>query len=65
MDRDCLYREVGEALHLAQTFEFNIAALISIMNEHFDARISGEPLIVGEDKRTLGTCVPESLWNCD
>lgn len=59
MDRDSLYREVGEALHLAQTLEFNIAALISIMNEHFNARISGEPLIVGEDKRTLGQLIRE------
>ena len=32
MDHDALYREVGEALHLAQTFEFNICTLISIMN---------------------------------
>lgn len=59
MDRDSLYREVGEALHLAQTLEFNISTLISIMNRHYQAHIEGAPLIVGDDKRTLGQLIRE------
>ena len=59
MDRDNLYREVGEALHLAQTLEFNISTLISIMNRHYQAHIEGAPLIVGNDRRTLGQLIRE------
>jgi len=59
MDRDSLYREVGEALHLAQTLEFNISTLISIMNRRFQAHIEAAPLIVGDDKRTLGQLIRE------
>ena len=59
MDQNNLYREVGEALHLAQTLEFNISALISIMNRHYQARIEGAPLIMGNDRRTLGQLIRE------
>jgi len=59
MDRDALYREVGEALHLAQTLEFNISALITIVNQHYKAGIKVAPLVVGDDKRTLGQLIRE------
>lgn len=59
MERDSLYREVGEAIHLAQTLEFNISALISIMNRHYGAHIEDAPLIVGGDTRTLGQLIRE------
>jgi hypothetical protein len=59
MGRDRLYREVGEAVHLAQTLEFNLAALISILNRHYQTHIEAGPLIVGEDKRTLGQLIRE------
>lgn len=59
MDRDALYREVGAALHLAQALEFNLSALTSILNKHFNAKIDGRPLIVVEDKRTLGQLIRE------
>ena len=52
MNRDRLYRDVGEAMHLAQTLEFNIGALISIMNRHYEAHIEDAQLIVGGDRRT-------------
>ena len=59
MDRDVIYREVGEAMHLAQTLEFNISALITIMNLHYKAEIKTAPLIVGDEKRTLGQLIRE------
>jgi ribonuclease HI len=59
MDRNTLYREVGEALHLAQALEFNISTLISIMNRHYQAHIEGAPLIVGDDRRPLGQLIRE------
>lgn len=59
MDRDALYREVGEALHLAQTLEFNISTLITIMNRHYHADIEPAPLVVGDDRRTLGQLIRE------
>jgi|GEM_PF-5155724 len=52
--RDYLYRKVGEALHLAQTLELQVATLISIVNEHFDADIDVEGLIVPDHRKTLG-----------
>ncbi len=52
--RNYLYREVGEALHLAQTLELQVATLISIINEHFDADIDVDGLIVPDHRKTLG-----------
>lgn len=57
MSRDRLYREAGEALHLAQVLEFNISTLIKLLNEYGKANIDGIPLIVGDDKRTLGQLI--------
>src|SRR5262245_47476411 len=57
MSTDTLYREVGAAIHLAQTLEFNVSTLISIFNRHYGTHIDGAPLVVGNDKRTLGQLI--------
>src|SRR3990167_5859543 len=59
MDRGRLYREVGEATHLAQTLEVIISALVSILNRHFHAAIDEKQLILAEDRRTLGQLIQE------
>ncbi len=57
MDKDLLYREVGEALHVAQTLEMNISALIAILNERFHAQIDERQIILANDPRTLGQLI--------
>jgi hypothetical protein len=57
MDASHLYREVGEALHIAQTLETNISALIAILNERFDAQIDERQIILSDDRRTLGQLI--------
>jgi len=52
--RDYLYRTVGGALHLAQTLELQLAALISIMNDRFDADLDVDGLIVPDHRKTMG-----------
>ncbi len=59
MDKDLLYREVGEALHVAQTLEMNISALIAILNERFHAQIDERQIILANDRRTLGQLILE------
>ena len=52
--REYLYCNVGEALHLAQTLELQVATLISIVNEHFKSEIDVDGLIVPDHRKTLG-----------
>ena len=54
-----MYREVGEALHIAQTLETHISALIAILNERFHAQIDAEQIILADDPRTLGQLIRE------
>jgi len=59
MDKDRLFREVGEAILLAQTLELNISTLISILNRQFQAGIDERQLILADDRRTLGQLIRE------
>jgi hypothetical protein len=51
---DYLYRQIGEATHLAQTLELYLATLISIANQHFDVDIDVEGAIIPDYRKTLG-----------
>lgn len=52
--RDCLYRGVGEALHLAQTLELQVASLISLVNNEFDLDLDVDALVLPDYRQTLG-----------
>jgi hypothetical protein len=52
--RACLYRQVGEALHLAQTPELQIAMIVSIVNGHLNIEIDAGGLIVPDYRKTFG-----------
>jgi hypothetical protein len=54
-----LYREVGEAIFLAQALELNISALISILNQKFHAGIDARQIILADNRRALGQLIRE------
>ena len=59
MNDDRLYRQVGEAIHLAQALELSISLLISILNRQFLAGIDERQLILADDRKTLGQLIRE------
>ncbi len=59
MNKDEMYRQVGEALHLGQALELHIHILISLLNDNFGSDIDQNGLIVKEDKKTLGRLIHE------
>lgn len=59
MNINRLYGKVGEAIHLAQTLELSIAALVSVLNRQFNSRIDEQQIILGNDRRTLGQLIRE------
>ena len=59
MNKDEMYRQVGEALHLGQALELHIHVLISVLNDNFGSDIDRNGLIVKDDKKTLGRLIDE------
>lgn len=59
MNKDRLFRDVGEAIYLGQMLELNIRVLISILNLQFHAGIDERQLIIAEDRQTLGQLIRE------
>ncbi len=59
MNKDEMYRQVGEALHLGQALELHIHVLISVLNDNFGSDIEQNGLIVKDDKNTLGRLINE------
>jgi hypothetical protein len=49
-----LHRAVGEAVHLAQTLELQLGALVAVVNKHFQTALDVEGLIVPDHRDTLG-----------
>lgn len=58
-NRHELYRQAGEALHLAQALELNIRVLISLLNSNFGTDLDQDGLILRDDKKTLGRLITE------
>ena len=58
-NRDELYRQAGEALHLGQVLELQIRVLISILNNEFGTDLNQDGLILSDDKKTLGRLITE------
>ena len=52
--RHALYRDVGEAMHLAQTLELNVSILLSILDRRFESPPDSQGLVLCEDKKTVG-----------
>lgn len=59
MNRDRVYRKIGEAVHLSQALETNIRALIEVVNQRCDAHIDERQIILAEDRHTLGRLIDE------
>jgi len=57
--RNYLYGEVGACLHLAQTMELQLAALISTVNKKLEIRIDAEGLVIPHYKETLGQLITQ------
>lgn len=55
--RNHLYREVGEALHLAQVLELHLATVISVLNDRLEANIDVGGLTVPDSSQSLGQLI--------
>jgi hypothetical protein len=59
VDTDRLYREVGEAIQVAQMLEASLRALVTVLNRRFDAHIDEQQIILAEDRHTLGRLIEQ------
>lgn len=58
-NRNKLYRQIGETLHLGQVLELQMRVLVSILNDNFGSDLNQDGLILYEDKKTLGFLIKE------